>query len=97
MRPASASILAQKSSKLINERGMLRDSSDLMLARPVVERLDEDDFNTEPVNADAAKNDKPAVVEQPVVSYAFPPTGGKVTNKRKPRPMSAAVQKQRNF
>lgn len=42
---------------------MLRDSSDLMLARPVVERLDEDDFNTEPVNADAAKNDKPAVVE----------------------------------
>ena len=72
---------------------MLRDSSDLMLARnPVVERLDEDDFNTEPANnVDAAKNDKPAVVEQPVVSYAFPPSGGKVTNKRKPRPMSAAV------
>ena len=64
MRPASASILAQKSSKLINERGMLRDSSDLMLARnPVVERLDEDDFNTEPVNVDATKNDKPAAVE----------------------------------
>ena len=48
----------------MNDRGLLRDSSDLMLARnPVVERLDEDDFNTEPVNVDAVKNNKPAVVE----------------------------------